>query len=56
VHTALEGHTTLDQAVERTVRRFELDKREASELRHDVRRVARELLEQGFFDLVRVHA
>jgi methylase of polypeptide subunit release factors len=56
VLTALDGHTTLDQAVERTVRRFELDKREASELRHDARRVARELLEQGFFDLVRVHA
>ena len=56
VLTTLDGHTTLDQAVERTVRRRELGRREASELRHDALRVVRELFEQGFFELVRVHA
>ncbi len=53
---ALDGHTTLDQAIERTVRRLDLGRREASELRHDALRVVRELFEQGFFELVRVHA
>ncbi len=52
----LDGHTTFDEAVERTARRLELGKREAAELRHDALRVVRELFEQGFFELVRVHA
>ena len=56
VLTTLDGHRTLDQAIDRSVRRNELGKREAAELRHDVLRVARELFELGFFDLVRVHA
>jgi len=54
--TTLDGERTLDQAIERTVRRLELGKREASDLRHDALRVTRELFEQGFFELVRVHA
>jgi SAM-dependent methyltransferase len=54
--TMLDGHKTLDQAIERTVRRHELGKREATELRHDALHVVRELFEQGFFELVRVHA
>ena len=54
--TALDGHTTLGQAVERTARRLELGKHEAAELRHDAMRVVRELFELGFFELVRVHA
>ncbi len=52
----LDGQRTLDRAIERTVRRLELGKREASDLRHDAVRVTRELFEQGFFELVRVHA
>lgn len=56
VLTTLDGHRTLDQAIDRTVRRHELGKREAAELRHDVLGVVRELFELGFFDLVRVHA
>ena len=54
--TMLDGEKTLDQAIEKTVRRHELGKREASDLRHDALRVVRELFEQGFFELVRVHA
>ena len=54
--TTLDGHRTLDQAIERTVRRLELGKREASELRTDTVQAVRELFEQGFFDLVLVHA
>ena len=54
--TTLDGQRTLDRAIERTVRRLELGKREASDLRHDAVRVTRELFEQGFFELVRVHA
>src|SRR5437773_12301421 len=51
--TMLDGEKTLDQAIEKTVRRHELGKREASDLRHDALRVVRELVEQGFFELVR---
>ena len=54
--TTLDGQRTLDRAIERTVRRLELGKRDASDLRHDAVRVTRELFEQGFFELVRVHA
>ena len=54
--TTLDGQRTLDRAIERAVRRLELGKREASDLRHDAVRVTRELFEQGFFELVRVHA
>ena len=54
--TTLDGHRTLDQAIERIVRRQELGKREASELRADAVHAVRELFEQGFFDLVLVHA
>lgn len=51
VLTTLDGHRTLDQAIERTVRRLDLGKRDASELRHDALKVVRELFEQGFFEL-----
>ena len=54
--TTLDGHRTLDRAIERMVRRLELGKREASELRTDAVHAVRELFEQGFFDLVLVHA
>jgi len=54
--TSLDGATTLARAIERTARRFELSKRETAELRHDALRVARELFEQGFFELTRVRA
>ncbi len=54
--TTLDGERTLNQAIERTVRRLELGKREASDLRHDALRVTRDLFEQGFFELVRVPA
>jgi hypothetical protein len=56
VLTTLDGHRTLDQAIERMVRRLDLGKREASELRSDVVGAARELFELGFFELVLVHA
>ena len=56
VLTTLDGHRTLDQAINHTVRRLELGKREAAELRHDALGVVRELFELGFFDFVRVHA
>lgn len=52
VLTALDGATTLDQAVQRVVRREELSKREAVALRSDVRRVVRDLLEMGVLELV----
>ncbi|HEX7525270.1 MAG TPA: methyltransferase, partial [Gaiellaceae bacterium] len=45
VLTTLDGHRTLDQAVDRIVRRLDLDKRGAAELRHDTLRVVRELFE-----------
>lgn len=54
--TSLDGSTTLGRAIERTARRLDLGKRETSELRHDALRVARDLFEQGFFELVRVRA
>ena len=50
--TTLDGHTSLEQAVDRTARRLELEKREVAELRADARRVVRELLELGFFEVV----
>jgi len=53
--TTLDGRRTLDRAIERTVRRLELGKREASDLRHDAVRVTRELFEQGFLELVGVY-
>ena len=48
---ALDGATTLDQAVARVVRREELSKNEAAELRRDVRDLARDLLETGALEL-----
>lgn len=51
VLTALDGATTLEQAVQRVVRREELSKREAAELRSDVFALARDLLEQGVLEL-----
>jgi methylase of polypeptide subunit release factors len=54
--TTLDGHRTLDEAIDHMVRRHELGKREASELRQDALQATRELFEQGFFELVRVHA
>jgi hypothetical protein len=51
VLTTLDGDRTLDQAIERTARRFDLGKRDASELRHDTVQAVRELFEQGFFEL-----
>jgi methylase of polypeptide subunit release factors len=51
--TTLDGDRTLHEAIERTVRRLELGRREASALRHDALHATRELFEQGFFELVR---
>lgn len=51
VLTTLDGDRTLDQAIERTVRRLELGKHDASELRHETIQDVRELFEQGFFEL-----
>ena len=53
---ALDGDRTLDRAIDRVARTLDLDKREASALRHDAERVVLELFEQGFFELVRPHA
>jgi len=47
VLVALDGATTLDQAVARVARREELSKNEAAELRRGVRDLARDLLETG---------
>jgi len=52
VLAALDGATTLEQAVQRVARREDLSKREAAELGRDVRRVARDLLELGVLELV----
>jgi methylase of polypeptide subunit release factors len=52
VLTALDGATTLDQAVQRVGRREDLSKRDLAELRRDARRVARDLLELGVLELV----
>jgi len=51
VLVALDGATTLDQAVARVVRREELSKNEAAELRRGVRDLARDLLETGALEL-----
>jgi len=51
VLVALDGATTLDQAVARVVRREELSKNEAAELRRSVRDLARDLLETGALEL-----
>ena len=51
VLTALDGATTLEQAIRRVVKREELSKREAAELHADVWRIARDLLEQGVLEL-----
>ncbi|HZQ82733.1 MAG TPA: methyltransferase [Gaiellaceae bacterium] len=52
VLTALDGATTLDQAVRRIAKREELSRRETADLHDDVRRLARDLLEQGVLELV----
>jgi methylase of polypeptide subunit release factors len=51
VLVALDGATTLDQAVARIARREGLSKHDAAELRRDVRDLARELLEVGALEL-----
>ena len=51
VLVALDGATTLDQAVARVARREELSKHEIAELRRDVRELARDLLEVGALEL-----
>ena len=51
VLVALDGATTLDQAVARVARRDDLSKHEAAELRRDVRELARDLLETGALEL-----
>jgi hypothetical protein len=51
VLVALDGATTLDQAVARVSRREELSKSETAELRRDVRDLARDLLETGALEL-----
>jgi hypothetical protein len=51
VLVALDGATTLDQAVARVARREELSKSETAELRRDVRDLARDLLELGALEL-----
>jgi methylase of polypeptide subunit release factors len=56
VLTALDGATTLDQAVQRVARRDDLSKREAAGLRRDVRRLARDLLETGVLELLEAQA
>jgi SAM-dependent methyltransferase len=52
VLTALDGATTLEQAVQRVVRREDLPKREAARLRDEARELARDLLETGILELV----
>jgi SAM-dependent methyltransferase len=52
VLTALDGATTLEQAVQRVVRREDLPKREAARLRDEARELARYLLETGILELV----
>ncbi|MGN6798506.1 MAG: methyltransferase domain-containing protein [Gaiellaceae bacterium] len=51
VLVALDGATTLDQAVARVARREDLSKSETTELRRDVRDLARDLLETGALEL-----
>jgi len=51
VLVALDGATTLDQAVKRVARREELSKSETAELRRDMRALARDLFEVGVLEL-----
>lgn len=51
VLVALDGATTLDQAVARVARREDLSKSETAELRRDIRDLARDLLEVGALEL-----
>jgi methylase of polypeptide subunit release factors len=51
VLVALDGATTLDQAVARVARREDLSKREAGELRDEMRDLARDLFEVGALEL-----
>jgi len=48
----LGDKTTIDDAVARVSRRDQLSRREAEALRHDVRRIARDLLELGVLEAV----
>jgi len=50
VLASLDGNVTLGRAIERTVKRLELTRRSASELRREAVDAARELLELGFID------
>jgi hypothetical protein len=47
----LNGNVSLGRAIERTIKRLELTRRSASELRREAADAARELLELGFFEL-----
>jgi len=47
----LNGHRTLGSAIERVVRTFELNKREAAELRRDTLSEAEDLLALGIAEL-----
>ena len=51
VLVALDGATTLDQAVARVARREDLSKRETKDLRREVRDLARDLFEVGALEL-----
>jgi methylase of polypeptide subunit release factors len=51
VLAALDGTVTVGRAIERTIKRLELTRRSASELRRESLDAVRELLELGFFDL-----
>jgi hypothetical protein len=47
----LDGNVSLGRAIERTIKRLELTRRSASELRREAVDAARELLELGFVEL-----
>ncbi len=51
VLVALDGATTLEQAVARVARREDLSRREATDLRREVRDLARDLFEVGALEL-----
>lgn len=51
VLAALDGNVTLGRAIERTVKRLELTRRSAGEVRREALDAMRELLELGFVDL-----
>ena len=51
VLASLDGNVTLGRAIERTIKRLELTRRSASELRREALDATRELLELGFIDL-----